>query len=518
MDGMSSPIDQMLAGAPSALAKSESTKKEAAKEAVTSYEGIEKGIGDLTKDYEARKKAVGEAPKYNAEQFSPPKQENPVSEFGSFASAMAIIASGLTRAPLTTALNAAAAGMNAVKQTNLQNYEEAYKTWKANTDVAHQQAEWEIGRYHDALDAIKTDYADGMSKFKTMALLTDNKAAQMAAEGGDPKQIIDYLQGYQRLLDGSRARAEDIEDRSAITKATLEVKDAQKQLAENKDPAKAAELAQNYQRSVDSFDITVRGISKTPFARNTGLSVQGQPMSADERKATAAAAATGMPISALASGYGKDASEKRSLIKADALKMIMEQNGMTAEQAGAEYANRQIDYLAGKKSVAQLDTMLGATRTAVDQLDFNISKAKEEMNKLASSDISPIINAIARGEEKWSGDPAYSGLFYFMSGLAAESARIQSGGVASAAQLHEGAQQEAQKWANINMTPASFDEVARDMKAEGKNRLENYENAIKKQRPGQAGSNRKWASGNGKRIYTDDSGKTWHNENGTPYQ
>jgi hypothetical protein len=131
--------------------------------------------------------------------------------------------------------------------------------------------------------------------------------------------------------------------------------------------------------------------------------------------------------------------------------------------------------------------MLGATKQAVSQLDFNIAKTKEEMSKLGSSNLSPVINAIARGEEHWTGDPAYSSLFYYMHAAAVESARVLSGGQSSAAQLHQGAMEEAQKWANIDMTPASFDAVADAMQEEGRNRIETYETAIKSQKIGGGG-------------------------------
>ncbi len=104
------------------------------------------------------------------------------------------------------------------------------------------------------------------------------------------------------------------------------------------------------------------------------------------------------------------------------------------------------------------------------------------MAKLPSTDLSPILNAIARGEQRWTGDPAYSALFFFIHATAVESARILQGGQASVAQLNEGARQEADKWANINMTPASFDAVADAMHEEGENRIKNYEDAIDAQR------------------------------------
>ncbi len=208
--------------------------------------------------------------------------------------------------------------------------------------------------------------------------------------------------------------------------------------------------------------------------------------------AKAAQAASGEPLNQIVSGYGKEALQKRNAIDKEATALIKRQNpSMTDAQVGEELANRRIDYVAGRRSITQLATMLGATRQAVDQLDFNVKKVTAAMDKLGGSgltDLSPVINAIARGEEKWTGNPAYSELYYYMFAAGQESARILSGGQASIAQLHQGAADEARKWADANMTtPKAWKEgVAPAMLAEGQERLKTYQRAIQAQRPGGA--------------------------------
>src|SRR4029077_10443779 len=164
-----------------------------------------------------------------------------------------------------------------------------------------------------------------------------------------------------------------------------------------------------------------------------------------------------------------------------ARKQIMEDVARKLEATGqGERALlvRTSEVKALNSSISQQQKMLGATQSAVGQLDFNIDKTTQEMKKLGSTDISPVLNAIARGEEKWTGKPAYSSLFFYLSGAATEAARIQSGGQASAAQLHEGAAERAQKWVSINMTPASWASVSQAMKLEGLNRLKNFQDSI----------------------------------------
>jgi hypothetical protein len=166
---------------------------------------------------------------------------------------------------------------------------------------------------------------------------------------------------------------------------------------------------------------------------------------------------------------------------------------MDAAKAGQELLNQKVAAAASTRSVTQLTTMLGATRQAVDQLDFNVQKVTEAMDKLGGGgvkDLSPVITAIARGAQKWSGNPAYAELFYYMHAAGMESARILQGGQASIAQLHQGAADQASQWASANWTtPEAWKKgVAPAMKAEGAERIKTYERAIEKQRMGAGGA------------------------------
>lgn len=211
----------------------------------------------------------------------------------------------------------------------------------------------------------------------------------------------------------------------------------------------------------------------------------GVPETPEEAAAKAGQVASGQPLNQVIPGLGQSAVKAREKARQDAIQLILDTTpGMTPTQAGLELANRGIEYATGKKASGILGSTLATSRQAVKQLDFNVDKVTEEMGKLASSDISPVINAIVRGVEKWTGDPEYSSLFFFMQAAAMESARILSGGTASIQQLHEGARKEAEKWANINMTPSSWKAVSDAMKEEGHFRIKSYEDALKEARVG----------------------------------
>jgi hypothetical protein len=216
------------------------------------------------------------------------------------------------------------------------------------------------------------------------------------------------------------------------------------------------------------------------------------PLAGDDLKSAGAQIAAGQPINQVVPGYGRSTAGRKEQARAEAIKQIQEENpSMTAEQAGQELSNRAVARVAQNKSVGQLTTMLGATRQAVSQLDFNIKKVSEIMDALPKRDIenlSPLFTAMSRGEEKWTGDPKYSALYYYMYAAATESARILSGGVASVAQLHVGAQNEAAKWASANWTtPQQWKEgISKAMTEEGHARIGTFEQAIKGQTRGGA--------------------------------
>ncbi len=242
-------------------------------------------------------------------------------------------------------------------------------------------------------------------------------------------------------------------------------------------PAMPPEIAKLPRKQQDAWTLAQ--------GKSAGMTIKG-----DSLASAGAMVASGMPLSQAVPGFGAAYMQSRNDVRDEAIRQIKAQNpGMSNEAAGQELANRNIDFVAGKSSVRQLNKMLVATRQAIDQLEFNVKAVSTAMDKLGGGgvkDISPVINAIARGASKWTGDPAYSELFYYMYAAATESARILSGGQASIAQLYEGARKEAEQWASANMTtPKAWREgVAPSIIAEGKERINTFTRAIEKQRIG----------------------------------
>lgn len=205
----------------------------------------------------------------------------------------------------------------------------------------------------------------------------------------------------------------------------------------------------------------------------------GKDASSPANASTIAAAATGMPLIQLAPGYGRVAGAERKALRDGAIAQIKAESNLSDKEAGQEYARRTIEFSAGKTSVAALNKMEGFTRSALAQLDFNVKKASEFMDKVPEqTDLSPVLNAIVTQKEKWEGNPNMAPLFMYMNAVAIETARLQSGGQASTAQLHQGAAEETKRWLEAGaITPASWKALAPEIISEGQNRLKNFQDA-----------------------------------------
>jgi hypothetical protein len=427
-----------------------------------------------------------------------PPETDPLKSFGSAASIFAVIAAAFSKRPGLNAMVGLTGAINGTREADQAKFDRSLKLWKDQTTIAIQNHRLQSEDMAQALEKMKTDITVGTAMAKAVAARSDDQiATDMLAKG--------QYEDLAKLQDSRNAAVTKMVESYPLTRATLELamaqasKDpakiaaAQQAVAEAKSPTGKAGMMGSPEWKFKQFYDEAVAHGKAPGAEAAAAAQQkmnevgaagkggGSAVTPEQLKSLGAQAATGQPLTQLVPGYGAAAASDRQKARQSAIDYIKTTTGKDDEQAGIELANRSIEFQSGKRSSGQLTTMLGATEQAVQQLDFNIKKTKEELAKLPSSDLSPILNAIARGEEKWTGDPAYSSAFYYMHATALESARILAGGQASVAQLHQGAMEEAQKWASLNMTPASFDAVAHAMTEEGNNRIDTFRTALKGQ-------------------------------------
>ncbi len=128
-----------------------------------------------------------------------PPENDPLKSFGSWASALGILAGAITQRGMASSLNASAAAMNAIRDNDMLAYQEAKDSWKVNTDLAIKQADWEAKGYQNAFSLLETDFALGTQKAQLVAAQADNKAMLAALEKGDIKTAIDIQQGLDKF-------------------------------------------------------------------------------------------------------------------------------------------------------------------------------------------------------------------------------------------------------------------------------------------------------------------------------
>ena len=426
-----------------------------------------------------------------------PTQTDPWQVFGSPAMILAVLGSALTQTPLTSALNAGANVMKAYKQNDMAAADYNMEVWKTSVQNTLRLQDYQDKIYRASLDKFETDKSQAWAELQ----------ANSAALGDAPMHELAVLKNKEdliKLIDDRKKQANSLESMEADAFHALvreetqanggKVPDAKRQL-ELLEQVKAGTAKPKWQILTDPGTKDAGGNPiQYRYDADTGkaTTLSGEPYT-PTGAAKLSTNQQSTPLTDDAIAYAGTIYRKTGVMPAmgmsaasgDRQKIINWAASQNPDASKAVLALAgQVEFKGQAKSVAQLTTMLGATKQAVSQLDYNIDNTKKEIEKLGSSDLSPIINAIARGEEKWAGDPAYSSLFYFMHATAVESARLLSGGQASVAQLHQGAMDEAKQWASVNMTPASFDSVAEAMHNEGEQRIKTYEDAIKQQTPG----------------------------------
>ena len=351
----------------------------------------------------------------------------------------------LTRQPLTAALNNMSAAMQGVQEKDQQQFDENYKQFQDNYKRAMDRNKEYLEERRSIIDDRKTSLSEKIQLLNLASAKAGDKVGQLAKTWEQQNQLF-----HSQL------------------QATQHTEDKAQQLQFHVDQM----VNERKRIALESQRVGIE-------AQKLKLAQQNSPSNASISPGAVGMAKTGMPLNQIVPGYGKEAAAARAKLRDEAIKGLKADHPeLSDEEAGKQLAKLTIEYQSGKQSNAQLTKTLGSLRPALDQLKFNADKVDEEMAKLGSTDLSPVINAIMRKEEQWTGEPAMAGLFYFMNAAAMESARIQSGGTASVAQLHEGAAAEARKFANTDMTPASWKEVKAGMLAEGDNRLKNYEDAL----------------------------------------
>lgn len=130
-------------------------------------------------------------PKWDADAERAKRSHGPIESFGSVGVIFALAASAFTKTPMTSALNAAAGAMEAIKAGDEQKYKDAYTAWKDNTELALKRFHMERELFEDANKLATTDIADWRTKQLQIAARYDNQKVMAMLDAGMDKDVID---------------------------------------------------------------------------------------------------------------------------------------------------------------------------------------------------------------------------------------------------------------------------------------------------------------------------------------
>lgn len=182
------------------LAKAQGQFQQAEVDTAKAEAPIVKQIDDIATQmagyHDEIQKLQSQAPKLSVTPFQAPQAENPMNAFVSLGGILGLISAFATKTPLTTALNASTAAMNAIKQNNADAYNQAFETWKANTDMAIKVASFQNEQYKNAIDLMNTDMAAGQARIRALgAAFDETQTMEMLMHGG-PDKLADFI--YKR--------------------------------------------------------------------------------------------------------------------------------------------------------------------------------------------------------------------------------------------------------------------------------------------------------------------------------
>lgn len=194
-------------------------------------------------------------PKWDADAERAKRVRGPIETFGSVGVIFALAASAFTKAPMTSALNAAAGAMQAIRAGDEEGYKSAYTAWKDNTELALKRFNMERALFEDANKLATTDMAEWTRQQTSIAARFDNKKVIAMAEAGMVKEIID-IQNAQ--IKGAMELPKIRDEMDTLNNRFLLVSEDKKQFMEEngiKDPKDVRVIMHSLQFQNETFGV-----------------------------------------------------------------------------------------------------------------------------------------------------------------------------------------------------------------------------------------------------------------------
>ncbi len=223
--GLDKTVETAMGKATGALDVAEEIAKKRRTEGVKAAGRIETNIArtdELMKRLDDRTPDV-ERPTYEPEPFKAPEsQYDPMEAFGSLASVIGVIGSLAARRPLTAALTASAAAMNAYKQGDLETYKRSFGEWKVNSELAAKKAAFDHDIYKDSITLMKTDMMAAQAQMTGIAAQNKDIKMMAALRSGDPQVWTQLATARQKVATDMPKINDEILKRGMMAEGNLE--------------------------------------------------------------------------------------------------------------------------------------------------------------------------------------------------------------------------------------------------------------------------------------------------------
>lgn len=362
-------------------------------------------------DMEGKVGAIDEAtgalkpPKLDIPKAPEPKQTDPVEAWGSSAMVLAAVGSLLTRTPLTTAMNSAAAVMKAYKQNDLETAQQEFERWKTSSEMAIKQQDFQMEAYKAALSKASTDRKAATADFMAYAKAFGDKTA--------------YDLAQTRGLEAANKYMLDLAKYSEKMKLDMpKVVESNNFMAAFKDP--------EFQAKVAKLDPGARGQAISELLQKTAPDLaQSQGILDDDAIKDIAQQSLAGDTSAMQGlGYGKTgaANRARALNEKAAL---MKQMGWTGADAAASVAAFQ-GLKAGFRTADTTSARIGLGVAELKRLEPQVQQVSAELQRSNY----PSFNAVIQAGQREGGDPKLKEFAVRLQGLkSAFSQVLTRGGV-----------------------------------------------------------------------------------------
>ena len=433
--GMSAPSTAKPVDKPASVASPAAAPTVNPKQGLNNLVQQEQALRDqYAKDYERMQGKAPVAPELKPWTQKEPEAD-PVKAFGSWASAFGILASALTRTPLTSALNASAAAMTAIRQGDLSRYKDAKETFKENTELAVKNYDLQHKAYDDALALMRDNHAEGWAAVKTVAatyndiwarntadeqaliqrqeagqrmrFAADDHMAKMLETGAQQAHVLEVAQEMAGGEDKLKALKPQ-ERMAAYGKAALKIKVDEEMALRRQSAEQMGE--QNWlvnHPGKDHLDYLNAKSSAVATGKQEGVLAEinnGLPADKEMVHGTgmSKAAVTEDAMQWILSGKqptparGPLANAQLNAVKEERVK-LMDTMGLTAEQVAMIPAERKADVAALAKDGMSLD----GTKTALNQFENMFPIAEEYAAKLGLTEVQRLNAAILKGDTEF---------------------------------------------------------------------------------------------------------------------